>query len=349
MRPPSLSISQTVSAGRPQAIEDRLLLERPNWMLRHFAKAAAPTPQPPVLVVAPLSGHFGWLMRDTVVGLLPAHDVSLLEWRDARDIPKAAGWLGLDACVAAVMDALRHLGPGTIVLGVSQAPVPVLAATALMAAHAEPECPAALVLMGGFVDPRATPTGIETLTARLPRGWFTRSMAKTVATGEAGAGRRVYPAAAHAQALERYLHRHLRDNGELRAKIECDDGDDPCRFPFARLYSTLMDLPAEFAEDNARKVFAEALLPRGQLACLGRLVEPARIGRTALMTVEGLADDSSGRGHTHAAHALCPAIPAARRCRLSVDGLGHFGLFHGRGWREEVLPKVTTFIARQCA
>lgn len=345
MRPPSLCIAETTIAGCRQAVEDRVVLERPNWLLRHFAKPAA-TAQPSVLVVAPLSGHYGWLMRDTVVGLLPGHDVHLLEWLDARDIPAAAGWLGLDSCVAAVMAALRHLGGGVTVLGVSQAPLPILAAAALMAAQDEPERPIALVLMGGFIDTRATPTAIERLTARLPCGWFTRTMAETVPAGEAGAGRRVYPGAAHTQALKRYLHRHLADGGELHGKVTSDDGDDPSRFPFLRLYATLMDLPAEFAEDNARKVFAEALLPRGQLACLGRLVEPGRITDIALMTVEGGADDSSGPGHTHAAHDLCPRIPPERRRRLTVAGLGHFGLFHGEGWRRLVLPEVAAFIAR---
>lgn len=344
MFPPSLGITEISADGRRRAVEDRLLLTRPNWLLRHFAKAGAGR-QRRVLVVAPLSGHYGWLMRDCVLGLLPGHDVHLLEWLDASDVPAAAGRLGLDSCVSAVMEALRALGQGVTVLGVSQAPVPILAAAALMAAQGEAERPRALVLMGGFIDPRANPTPVERMTARLPCGWFTRTMARTVPEGEAGAGRRIYPGAAHGQALKRYLDRHLSQGGELRAKVRADDGADAERFPFLRLYSTLMDLPAEFAEDNARKVFAEACLPRGLLACLGRLVEPAALTDTALMTVEGDADDSSGRGHTHAAHALCPAIPEPARHRLTMPGLGHFGLFHGAGWRTEVLPRVAAVIA----
>ncbi|MCR6633168.1 MAG: polyhydroxyalkanoate depolymerase [Magnetospirillum sp.] len=345
MRPPSLSIAAIPLSGRSRTVTDQLLLERPNWLLRRFAKAGRLPSQPRVLVVAPLSGHFGWLMRDTVLGLLPGHDVFLLEWLDARDIPAAVGRLGLDACVAAIMEALRTLGPGVAVLGVSQAPVPILAAAALMAAHGEAERPRALMLMGGFIDPRRSPTAVERLTARLPAGWFTRTMAATVPAGEAGHGRRIYPGTVHGRALTRYLGRHLTSGGELRAKVTQDDGADPQRFPFLRLYTTLMDLPAEFAEENARKVFAEALLPRGQLACLGRLVEPARIADIGLMTVEGEADDSSGPGHTHAAHALCPALVPDLRRRLTVAGVGHFGLFHGHAWRTQVLPQVTAFLA----
>jgi poly(3-hydroxybutyrate) depolymerase len=349
MRPPSLAITEIRIDGHPCPVEDRLLAERPNWLLRRFAKRQPNGDQPAVLVVAPLSGHFGWLMRDTVLGLLPGHDVHLLEWRDARDIPAAAGWLGLDACVGAVMAALRLLGGRVTVLGVSQAPLPILAASALMAAQDEEARPRALVLMGGFIDTRAAPTAVERLTARLPAGWFTRTMAKTVPAGEAGAGRRVYPGATHAQALQRYFKRHLAEGGELHAKACADDGADPVHFPFLRLYTTLMDLPAEFAEDNARKVFTEALLARGQLACLGRLVEPARITDIALMTVEGGADDSSAAGHTHAAQRLCPHIPPEQRRKLTVDGVGHFGLFHGETWRRQILPEVSGFITRQKA
>lgn len=348
MHPPSLDIRETASGNRRRPVEDRLVLARPNWLLRHFAQPARRA-RPPVLVVAPLSGHFGWLMRDCVIGLLAAHDVYLLEWRDARDIPAAAGWLGLDACVAAVMEALRLLGGRVTVLGVSQAPLPILAASALMAAQDEPARPAALVLMGGFIDTRAAPTAVERMTARLPCGWFSRTMARTVPESETGAGRRVYPGAAHGRALERYLDRHLAQGGELRGKVMADDGADPARFPFTRLYATLMDLPAEFAEDNARKVFAETRLPRGQLACLGRLVEPQAVADIALMTVEGGADDSSGPGHTHAAHALCARVPSIRRRQLTVPELGHFGLFHGEGWRCRVLPEINDFIAGQAA
>lgn len=345
MHPPSLDIAEACIAGDRHPVEDRIVLERPNWLMRHFVKPKGAA-QPRVLVVAPLSGHYGWLMRDTVLGLLPAHDVHLLEWRDARDIPRAAGRLGLDACVLAVMEAVRTLGDGVAVLGVSQAPLPILAATALMAAQDEAERPRALILMGGFIDPRIGPTAIERLTARLPCGWFTRTMACTVPAGEAGAGRRVYPGSAHGRALRRYLDRHLAERGELHRKVTADDGADPEHFPFIRLYSTLMDLPAEFAEENARKVFAETLLPRGLMACLGRLVEPGCINDVALMTVEGAADDSSAPGHTHAAHTLCPRIPATLRQCLTVPGLGHFGLFHSDGWRRLVLPEVTAFIAR---
>lgn len=343
MRPPGLCIDSVLSRGRRLIIEDVQVLEGANFVLRRFAKRVR-LRQPRVLVVAPCSGHFGWLMRDTVQDLLTENDLWLLEWLDARDIPVSAGRLALDSCILAIMAALRTMGPGTTVLGVSQAPLPILAATALMAAHAERERPAAMVLMGGFIDPRGHPTAVERMTARLPPGWFNRTVAQTVPDGFAGAGRRIYPATLHAQALTRYLGRHMAAGGELLHKLTEDDGSDPVRFPFLRLYSTLMDLPAEFAEDNARLVFAESRLARGLLSCAGRLVEPHRITDTALMTVEGGADDSSGPGHTHAAHGLCPAIPAVLREKWTEPAAGHFGLFHGEPWRSSIMPRICAFM-----
>ncbi len=329
MRPPPLAIA---------CAEDRVVLERANFILRHFVPGRRRRGLP-VLVVAPMSGHFGWLMADTLAGLAAAHDVLLLEWKDAGDIPPAAGRLGFDAPILAVMECLRLLGPGVTVLGVSQAPTTILAAAALMAAQREPERPKALVLMGGFLDPRISPTTIEQMAARLPPGWFTRTMATNVPANEPGCGRRIYPAAAHRHALNRYLARHMAARGELYHKAQ----EDP---DFLEKYLTLMDLPAEFAEENSRWVFAEARLAQGLLACRGRAVEPATITDIALLTVEGGADDSSGAGQTHVAHDLCRNISAGLRARWTEPASGHFGLFLGEPWRSSVLPRVSEFIDR---
>lgn len=341
MDSPLLQIERVRVGRREVAVKERVLLDLPNATLRQWLK---PTSQAgaSVLVVAPQSGHFGWLMRDTVIGLLPERDVCLLEWRDGGEIPVDAGWQGLEASIGTVMAAVRQLGGGLAVLGVSQAPVPILAAAALLAAEGAAERPAALVLMGGFIDPRRNPTQIGRLTGRLPPGWFRRVMAVAAPAGRPGAGRALYPGAVHGQALARYLARHVATRGELYRKVTADDGADPQRFPFARLYSTLMDLPAEFAEDNARKVFAEAHLPRGLLSWRGRAVEPAALSDTALLTVEGGRDDSSGAGQTHAAHDLCRNI--RRRAMVTAPESGHFGLFHGEPWRSRVLPRVLEFL-----
>lgn len=344
MQPPSLDIIAVRRHGRLAPVRDLLVLDRPWSSLRHYAKSAR-RPQPKVLVVAPLSGHFGWLMRDAVVGLLANHDVFLLEWRNASFIPAAAGILNLGSAIGAVIEAINALGPKVTLFGVSQAATLVLSAAALMAAERHPNRPAAVVALGGFLDTRQHPTGIELLAGKLPSGWFSRVVAEVVPPDAPGAGRHIYPASTHAQALQRYLSRHMSERGELYHKMTADDGEDPERFPFARLYSTLMDLPAEYAEDNARKVFAEAHLPRGLLTWKGRPVLPEHMRDIGLMTVEGGVDDSSGQGQTHAAHELCPNLPAHLRRRHDEPGAGHFGLFHGAAWRGSILPRIEEFIA----
>ena len=344
MRPPALDIASVRARGRRVAVEDCLLADRPFWLLRRLRKAGSGA-QPAVLVVAPLSGHFGWLMRDTVLGLLARHDVFLLEWKDAAEVPRDAGAFALDENVAAVIEATRLLGPDVALLGVSQAPTALLAAAALLAADRDPARPRALVLMGGFIDPRVSPTQIGRAAAGLPPGWFERVLATPVPPGRGGAGRRVYLGALHGQALARYLARQLATGGELARKSLDDDGADPVGHPFLRLYSTLMDLPAEFAEDNVRTVFREARLARGRMVWRSRPVDPAAIEDIAVMTVEGGCDDSSGPGQTRAAHALCPRLAPGRRAHVDVPAAGHFGLFHGEPWHSQVLPRVEAFVA----
>lgn len=344
MNPPSLGIKSALIEGRNVDVEDRVVLDHPSFVLRRFKKRLR-RHQPPVLVVAPLSGHFGWLMRDCVAGLLPRHDVCLLEWKDAREVPVQAGRLGLDANIAGIKAAIRTLGPGLTLVGASQAPTALLAATSLLAVERDPLRPRALVLMGGFIDTRLRPTAIERSAKALPPGWFSRMLAVTLPDGVPGAGRKVYPGHFHWPALARYLARHMTAGGELYRKLADDDGTAPDSHPFLKLYSTLMDLPAEFAEDNSAKVFRDALLARGMLTWHGRPVEPAAIEDVALMTVEGSADDSSGMGQTLAAHVLAHRIPDSLREHHIATGTGHFGLFHGASWRDDVLPEVEAFIA----
>lgn len=337
-------ISEVYARSRRVGVEERVVLDEPFFTLRHFRKAGRKR-QPPVLLVAPMSGHFSWILYDTVLGLLPAHDLFLLDWRDARLIPAAAGRFGLGGTIGAVRTAVRTLGPGLTVMGVSQAPATILAAAALMAAQSDPARPAGLVLMGGFIDTRVNPTGVARLARLLPPLWFQDMVARQVPAHLPGAGRRVYPARAQALALERYLARHLLTGGELAGKVRDDDGSDPVGHPFLTLYSTLMDLPAEFVEESVRAVFVEHRLATGRLAWKRHAVEPEAIRDIALMTVEGARDDSSGPGQTHAAHALTPHLPEALRVRYTDPEAGHFGLFHGRPWRERVLPRVSHFIA----
>lgn len=345
MQSPDFEIERVRRNSRAVAVTETVVAERPFWRLLRFRRKGAPAAEPAVLVAAPMSGHFSWLLRDLVLGLLPRHPVFVLDWRDARDVPLAAGRFGLEDNIAAVVEAVRAVGGRPHVVGMSQSPTAVLAAAALMAAERDPARPRSAILMGGYIDTRVCSNGVTRLAGSLPAAWFGRVMAARVPPGSAGEGRMVWPSWVQWQALSRYLARHVATGAEVGRKLKCDDGEDPARFPFARLYSTLMDLPAELVEENVVAVFHRHALATGRLACRGQPVEPAAITDIGLMTIEGGEDDSSGPGHTFAAHALCPGIPGRLRAVHREPRAGHFGLFHGETWRNGVRPRVEAFIA----
>lgn len=319
------------------AIQTVPVWESPFCTLLHFrperrrAKAL-----PRILVVAPLSGHRAGLMRETVASLLPDADVLLACWEDAAEVPCAAGPFGLDENIDHLIALMRHLGPDIHVLGVSQAPVPILAATALMAQQDDPAQPRSVTLIAGFIDPRLRRTGIGQLVRTLPLAWFEKVVTAEIGRGRAGAGRRVYPAAYQSYAMHRYLHRHLATGGELQQKI-WEPG-------FVQDFLDLMDLHEDFFLDTVRRVFRDAELACGTLIVKGERVESAAILHTALMTVEGGRDDVSGAGQTQAAHDLCPNV--VRREHVFEPFIGHFGGFRGAVWREGIQPRVMDFIRK---
>lgn len=343
---PPFDLTATRSGGKTVAVHETVVARTPFCTLRRFVRVGGEA-DPAVLVVAPLSGHYATLMRDAMAGLLPDHDVYVTDWHDARDVPQEAGPFGFDDNVGTVIRFMRRLGPETHVLAVCQSAQPALAATALMAASGEAAPPRSLVLMGGLIDPRINPTRIGRLATRLPLARFEAMVMTRVPAGYDGAGRRVYPRHAQRAALLSYLARHLEFRPGIVPEVRVR-GDATLADPaFCREFLTVMDLPAELFLENLRIVFKEHALACGTLTCAGRTVVPSAITRTALMTVEGEFDDTSGRGQTRAAHDLCAAIPPERRAHHEEAGVGHFGMYAGRHWRESVLPKVRAFIRAQ--
>lgn len=303
---------------------------------------------PRVLLVAPLSGMRAALLWDMMLGLAAEHDAHLLAWNDAADVPAALGRFGLEDNVAYVLDAVRRLGPGAHLIGLCQSALPALAAASLLAAGGDPSMPATLTLIGGKLDTRISPTRVDRLTRSLPLAWFERQVIGTVPAGRRGEGRRVYPASVERALLLAYLFRHLAGGGELLGKLLMDDGEDPLGHPFIAHLLEADDLPAEFFLDVVAQVFHDAALAEGRLAWRGVPVDPAAVAGTALLTVEGEADDVSAPGQTRVAHRLCARVPDGRRRHLSCPGTGHFGLFHGAVWRGRVLPTFRGF-AREMA
>jgi len=331
-------------------------LEKPFCRLLRFkrhsndgARVEALLAQPAVLVVAPLSGHHATLLRDTVRTLLRDHRVYVTDWIDARMVPVEQGEFGLDDYVEYVQAFIRHLGAANLhVVSVCQPTVPVLGAVSLMAARGE-TTPRSLVMMGGPIDARRSPTAVNNLATRNPLSWFENNVIHTVPGPYPGQGRRVYPGfLQHAGFVAMNPSRHLMSHWDFYTDLVKGDLDDAnAHRRFYDEYNAVLDMPARFYLDTIRVVFQEFLLPRGQWHVRGERVDPSAIRDTALLSIEGELDDIAGLGQTEAAQALCTGIPAARRSHFIVEGAGHYGIFSGRRWREVVYPKVRDFFIAQ--
>jgi poly(3-hydroxybutyrate) depolymerase len=299
--------------------------------------------QPAILVVAPLSGHFPFLARDLIAGLLPNFRVYITDWVNVRHVPARYGIFGLSKNITAVANMMRKLEPGSQVIGLCQGGVPALAAAALLAKAGDPKMPSKMVLIAAPIDPLANPTKVVQLLRERPISWFEHNLIGRVAKKFAGHGRRVYPAHLRLLPLLSYLTRHALAGTDTGRRVLVDDGNDPVRFPFLDLYTSIMDLDADYFIENTRDIFHDRLMPRNALSVDGAAADPRDIREIGLMTVEGEADDIAAPGQTSAAHRLCSSIPDHAHCSLVVPEAGHFSLFYGNVWRETVLPAIRDF------
>ncbi len=307
--------------------------------------------QPTVLVVAPLSGHHATLLRDTVRTLLRNHKVYVTDWVDARMVPMSEGDFGLDDYIDYIRDFIRHIGADELhVMSVCQPTVPVLAAVSLMAADGE-KTPRSLVMMGGPIDARRSPTAVNNLATQNPLSWFENNVIHTVPFPYPGHGRQVYPGfLQHAGFLSMNPSRHVMSHWDFYTNlVKGDLQDAESHRRFYDEYNAVLDMPAKYYLDTIHTVFQEFLLPRGEWKVRGQTVTPAAIGETALLSIEGELDDIAGLGQTEAAQQLCTGIDEAHRRHLVVEGAGHYGIFSGRRWRDVVYPQVREFIARYAA
>lgn len=346
---PAWGLESTAIDGRAVKVVETVALDKPFCRLVHFQRdlrRTAARKDPRVLVVAPLSGHHATLLRDTVRALLPAHDVYVTDWVDARMVPTSAGPFHLDDYVRYIQEFIRHLGPDLHVISVCQPTMPVLAAISLMAAADEPVQPRSMVMMGGPIDPRESPTQVNNLATTKPYSWFETQLIHAVPLNYPGAGRKVYPGfLQHAGFMAMNPDRHLKSHYDFYLHLlRGDDSDAAAHRRFYDEYNAVLDMPAEFYLDTIRTVFQEFQLPEGSWQIDGERVRPQAIKKTTLLTVEGELDDISGQGQTRAAIKLCSGIPAARKAHYTVQGAGHYGIFSGRRWRELVCPKIAEFI-----
>ena len=327
-------------------VVEEIVLRQPWGDLKRFRRMADRPNDPKLLIVAPMSGHHATLLRGTVEAFLPDHDVYITDWRDAREVPVAAGDFDLDDYIDTVIGHIRLLGPETHVIAVCQPAVPVLAAVALINAGHAAEAPRSMTLIGGPIDTREAPTQVNQFAKRHDLEWFKRHTIHQVPFCNPGFMRQVYPGFLQlAGFMAMNLDRHMEAHWQMFLHLVDGDGESlGSKRSFYEEYRSVMDLSASFYLQTISTVFHEHLLPRGLLVSRGRVVDPSAIENTAMLTIEGERDDISGIGQTRAAHALCRNLPDDMREHREQEGVGHYGLFNGRRFRKEIAPAIKGFI-----
>ena len=342
---PAFGVTSVFVGDVEYPVRETVALEKPFCRLLHFEKQGAPA-LPRVLLFAPLSGHFATLLRDTVKTMLPDHDVWITDWIDAKEIPVTLGPFHFDDYVAYVREFLRFMGPDCHAISVCQPTVPVMAAVALMSQAGE-KLPRSLTMMGGPIDTRRSPTAVNTFAKTRPLGWFEAKVIQRVPLRYPGFMRLVYPGFLQfAGFVAMNPDRHMESHMQYYQHLVAGDGESADQHRrFYDEYNAVMDLPAEYYIETVERVFQQHLLPQGKLEVAGVRVRPEAIRGTALFTIEGELDDISGNGQTEAAQGLTKAIPAKDKQHFEAKGVGHYGIFSGRKYREMIYPRIRDFIA----
>ena len=346
---PEWRIDSTTVGGERVPVQITTVWERPFCRLLHFERVLEHPPRhqhPKVLIVAPMSGHYPTLLRGTVEAFLPQHDVYITEWVDARMVPLSQGRFDLDDYIDYLISMLHQLGGDCHVIAVCQPSVPVLAAVALMEAKNDPHVPHSMILMGGPIDTREKPTAVNRLAEERGIDWFRRNVIARVPFPHPGFMREVYPGFLQLTGfISMNLDRHLDAHRQMFEHLVSGDGDSADKHrEFYDEYLAVMDLAAEFYLQTVETVFIRHALPKGEMTHRGTKVDPSRIHRVALLTIEGEHDDISGLGQTQAAHRLCTSIPADKKVHYMQRSVGHYGVFNGSRFRAEIAPRIFDFI-----
>jgi poly(3-hydroxybutyrate) depolymerase len=346
---PEWMIESTLVGGERVPITIKPVWERPFCRLLHFERAMKHMPrrpQPKLLIVAPMSGHYATLLRGTVEAFLPNHDVYITEWRNARTVPVSEGRFDLDDYIDYLISMLHMLGGDAHMIAVCQPSVPVLAAVSLMEADKDPYVPHSMTLMGGPIDTRVNSNAVNKLAQDRGLEWFRTHVISKVPFPQPGFMRDVYPGFLQLHGfVSMNLDRHLEAHRKLYLNLIKGDGDSAAKHKeFYDEYLAVMDLSAEFYLQTVDTVFIRHALPKGEMTHRGRMIDPGMITRVALLTVEGEHDDISGVGQTEAAHALCPNIPVENKAHYLQLGVGHYGVFNGSRFRAEIMPRISDFV-----
>ncbi len=347
---PAFAIKETVIDGKTADVTEERVLKKDFCDVLHFKRDTTRN-DPKVLIVAAMSGHHATQFRDTITALLPNHDVYIVAWKNARDVPLAKGDFGFDDYVTHVEAAIQAVGPDTHVMAVSQSTVPVLAAAALLAAKKSPVKPLSMTLMGGPIDTRAAKTSVTEFVKGKDVQWFADHLIVEVPKNYAGAGRAVYPGFLQlAGLLAANPEAHIRAYSDLFNSLSKGDKKKAGEIKeFYNEYLSVCDLTEKFYLDTISKVFLKQELADGTMQVNGEKVAPEKITKTVLMTVEGTKDNIVSPGQTRAAHDLCKGLDADSHYHLLQKDADHYGLFSGKIWREEIMPRVAHMIRESAA
>jgi len=346
---PAFGLKQTKVRGDVVAVSEEIISSKPFCNLLHFKRDIEPNDDPKVLIVAPISGHHATLLRGTVEAMLPDHDVYITDWVDCKLVPLSKGKFDLEDNIEYIIEFSRLLGPDVHLLAVCQPAPSVLCAMAIMADMNDPAQPRSMTLMGGPIDTRTSPTVVTKLAAERPISWFKNTVVHSLPFYYPGAHRLVYPGFVQLQGfMSMNVERHVGEHMKLfQNLIKGDDDSVASHRKFYDEYLSVMDVPAEFYLQTVERIFQKHDLPNGTFMWHGQLVRPQAITQTALLTVEGELDDISAPGQTTPAHALCSGLAESKKKAHLQIGVGHYGIFNGRKWRESVLPVVRQFMRDQ--
>lgn len=346
---PEWELDSTQIDGREVGIEYKVVLEKPYCNLLHFRRRTRKLePQPKVLMIAPMSGHFATLLRGTVREFLPDHEVCITDWRNVRDVPASEGEFHFDDYVEYLIEFLNKLGPDTHVLAVCQPCVPAMVAASVMAGDKNPNLPSTMTLMGGPIDTRISPTEVNDYASGKDLEWFEKNVICKVPPGFKGKDQLVYPGFIQLSGfmsmnMDNHISKHFKFFNDL---IKGDGDSAEAHRKFYNEYLAVMDMPAHYYLDTIRKVFLEHQLPRGEMEYRGEKINLKAIKNMALMTIEGELDDITGRGQTGCAQELCSGIAKSKKLHYEAKGVGHYGIFNGRKFRESIAPKVKDFMVK---
>ena len=347
---PEFGIVESKTGRKTVAVDEDIVLRKPFGQLKYFRKVDAESGRP-LLIVAPMSGHYATLLRGTVERLLPDNDVYITDWRDAKLVPLSEGSFNLDDYIDYLIEFMELIGKRTgerpHLLAVCQPSVPAFAATALMNEDKNPWRPKTLTMMGGPIDTRQAPTAVNTLATQRPFAWFEQNVIATVPMIYPGAGRKVYPGFLQlASFMTMNLGSHLISHWEMFKHLVVGDEESAAATQhFYDEYRAVCDMTAEFYLQTVDTVFQRHALPKGEMEHRGRLVRPDAIRDTALLAIEGERDDISGLGQTKAALDIATKLPKTKKQYFMAKDVGHYGIFNGRKWREKIAPVMEKFVA----